>query len=65
MLLLICIILIISFFDLRTIIRDKQQSDIICFVVIAVGSILYGYYYNTHLYAASLIGFFLDLLKVQ
>jgi hypothetical protein len=65
MIILICIILIISFFDFRAMIKNKQQSDMICFIVIAAGSLLYGYYYNTHMYTASVIGFLLRLLKVQ
>ncbi|MDF2593146.1 MAG: hypothetical protein K0S75_2612 [Clostridia bacterium] len=65
MILLICIVLIISFFDLSAMIKNRQQSDIICFIIIAVGTVLYGYYYNTHIYTASLIGFVLKLLQVQ
>lgn len=65
MILLILIILIISFFDLRPMFISKQRSDIICFTVIALGCILYGYYYNTHMYTASVIGFILKLFKVN
>lgn len=65
MILLVCIVLIIGFFDFRTMIKNKHQSDIICFVIISVGSILYGYYYNTHIYTASLIDFIISLLQVQ
>lgn len=65
MLQLIVIILIICFIDLRAMIKNKQKNDIVCFLIIALGSILYGYYYTNNVYTASLSGFFLRLLQIQ
>lgn len=58
-------ILIISFFDLRKIIEEKQPNAFATFVVLAIGTIIYGYYYSTHVYTASIIGTILNLFNVK
>jgi|GEM_PF-4202606 len=65
MILLISLILAISFVDLRPMLVKGQKKEVICFIAIALVSILYGYYYMGHIYTASVIGFFLDLLNIQ
>ena len=65
MILLISIILVISFLDLKPMIAKGQKKEAVCFIAIAFGSILYGYYFMRHMYTASVIGFFLNVLNVK
>ncbi len=58
-------VLIISFFDLRKIIEEKQPKAFATFLVLAIGTIIYGYYYSTHVYTASVIGTIFNLFNID
>ena len=58
-------ILIISFFDLRVIIKEKQPKAFVAFVILALGTICYAYYYTTHVYTASVVKTILALFNLS
>ncbi len=59
------IIVLISFWDLRTLIHRKNTNDLVFYMVTALLSLLYCYYYTTHELSASSINLILKLMGMQ
>lgn len=59
------IIILISFWDLKTLIHHKSTNDLVFYVVTALLSLLYCYYYTNHQLSASSIHLILRLMGMQ
>lgn len=60
---IITTIAVISWFDLRQIIKTKHYPDLFFFIIIATASIVYGYYFINHILSASMTKILIQLLS--
>ncbi len=62
MILITAVILAISFFDIRGLWKNGLKKEIVFFIVFALSTLVYGYYYALNKNTASIIRDFFDLV---
>jgi hypothetical protein len=61
---LLVVVIIVCILDFSKILKNGGTIDKVFFLLIAAATIAYGYYYNTHLYTASIAKILIKLFGI-
>lgn len=65
MIILPIVVIIISYFEIKSMKKKGLKKEIVMFILIGVIAIVYGYYYLTHEDSASLTANIFDLFGIE